>query len=201
MGTGEPGKGAQGGPRTAGVHPRLRVCGPLEVEIGGRRLESELPGRKGQLLAYLAVNRQRAVRREELIDALWLTNPPLRPEAAFATLLTRTRASVGHATISGSSHLRLELGDGASIDWEVAQAAADAARARLTGPYLAGAAASADEGLAIIARGFLQDHEAAWIDRRRELDELRAPLAEVLPARRSPSAVSTWRRPSAPRGP
>ena len=157
------------------------MCGPLEVEIGGRRLESELPGRKGQLLAYLAVNRQRAVRREELIDALWPTNPPLRPEAAFATLLTRTRASVGHATISGSSHLRLELGDGASIDWEVAQAAADAARARLTGRDPAGAVASADEGLAIIARGFLQDHEAAWIDdRRRELDELRAPLAEVL---------------------
>jgi DNA-binding SARP family transcriptional activator/tetratricopeptide (TPR) repeat protein len=157
------------------------MCGALEVEIAGRRLESQLPGRKGQLVAYLAVNRQRSVRREELIDALWPVDPPQRPEAAFATLLTRTRAVVGHRTISGTSHLRLELGQEAAIDWESAHRAADTARSRLGAGHPDGALAVAEDGLSIVARGFLQDHEATWIDdRRRELDELRGPLAEVL---------------------
>jgi DNA-binding SARP family transcriptional activator len=157
------------------------VCGALEVEIGGRRLESRLPGRRGQLVAYLAVNRHRSVRREELIDALWPLDPPARPEATFATLLARTRAEVGHEVITGGAHLHLELGSDTWIDWEVAQQAADAARDALGAGNPIGALAIAEKGLAIVDRGFLQAYEAAWVDeRRRELDELRSPLAEVL---------------------
>jgi DNA-binding SARP family transcriptional activator/tetratricopeptide (TPR) repeat protein/energy-coupling factor transporter ATP-binding protein EcfA2 len=153
----------------------------LALRLAGRDVEANLPGRKGQLVAYLAVNRDRAVRREELIDALWPVNPPERPEAALATLLTRTRAAIGRRALSGGSYLRLELPSDASIDWEVVQRAADSAREVLSEGDAAAAVAITADALAIIDRGFLPDYEAPWIDeRRRDLDERRAPIAEVL---------------------
>ena len=42
------------------------------MELQGRRLEDTLRGRQGRLLfAYLAINRDRPVRRDELAEALW----------------------------------------------------------------------------------------------------------------------------------
>jgi DNA-binding SARP family transcriptional activator/tetratricopeptide (TPR) repeat protein len=161
---------------------RVRVCGPLTVEIGGRRLDGLLPGRKGpQLVAYLAINRHRAVRREELIDVLWPVDPPARPEGAFATLLTRTRTALGHDHLTGGTHLRLALGPDPWIDWEIVHGAVEAAAEPLAGGEPAVALQLAGEALAIIEQGFLPNVEAAWIDeRRRELEELRVPLSDAL---------------------
>jgi DNA-binding SARP family transcriptional activator len=177
-----PDTGADGSSMTAlRSDAQIRVCGSLHVEIDGQVLEPRLPGRRGQLIAYLVIHRERGVRREELIDALWPANPPSRPEAAFATLLTRTRAAVGHSAIGGAAHLRLELGAKVRVDWEVARQAPEAARQALVAGDPAEALRRAEEGLAIVEQGFLTDFEAPWIDdRRRELDELRGPLAEVL---------------------
>src|SRR3954469_18695737 len=51
---------------------RIQLCGRLEIEIEGERLEQALPGRQGRLLfAYLALNRDRPLRRDELVEALW----------------------------------------------------------------------------------------------------------------------------------
>jgi DNA-binding SARP family transcriptional activator/tetratricopeptide (TPR) repeat protein len=160
----------------------VRVCGPLAVEIGGRRLEGLLPGRKGpQLFAYLAINRHRAVRREELIDVLWPVDPPERPEGAFATLLTRTRTALGHDHITGGAHLRLALGPDPWIDWEVVHGAVEAAAAPLAGGEPALALQLAGEALAIVEQGFLPNVEAPWIDeRRRELEDLRVPISDTL---------------------
>ena len=62
------------------VDARIRLCGRLEVELGGERVESRLPGRQGPLvLALLVLNRSRAVARDELIAALWPGAPPADP--------------------------------------------------------------------------------------------------------------------------
>jgi hypothetical protein len=46
---------------------RIQLCGTLAVEIDGRRLDHDLPGRHGRLLlAYLVLHRMRGVRRDEL---------------------------------------------------------------------------------------------------------------------------------------
>lgn len=59
---------------------RVQLCGSLAVEVCGRRAETALPGRQGRLLfAYLAVNRQRSVSRDELADALWASGRPPGP--------------------------------------------------------------------------------------------------------------------------
>ena len=79
-----------------GEATRIQVCGRLIVELQGRRLEDTLRGRQGRLLfAYLALNRDRPVRRDELAEALWsgkgappayesLLAPPLSPPAQGA---------------------------------------------------------------------------------------------------------------------
>ena len=62
---------------------RIELCGHLRVEIEGRALQELLPGRQGRLLfAYLVLNRDRPVRRDELVDALWSENS--HPESAEA---------------------------------------------------------------------------------------------------------------------
>ena len=51
---------------------RIQVCGSVVVQMDGRRVDGDLPGRQGVLLlVYLASNRDRAVTRDELIEALW----------------------------------------------------------------------------------------------------------------------------------
>src|SRR3954469_9080110 len=55
----------------------IRLCGPIEVAHGGRRIEGGIPGRQGRLLfAYLVRQRQRVCSRAELIDTLWPEHPP-----------------------------------------------------------------------------------------------------------------------------
>lgn len=170
--------------RTSGhrsLSARLEVCGPLVVEIDGVRLESKVPGRKGrQLVAYLAINRHRALRRDELIDALWI-DPPVNPEGTLATLLARTRAALGHTVIPGGPYLRLDLPPESWIDWEVAHAAPVAAVQAMSDGDPAGAARIAEEALGIVEQGFLPEVEGSWIEpRRRELDELRVELCDAL---------------------
>jgi predicted ATPase/DNA-binding SARP family transcriptional activator len=164
------------------TNARVRVCGPLEVELDGRRLESLLTGRKiPQLVAYLAINRGRVVRRDELIDVIWSTNPPQRPDGAFATLLARTRSVLGADVLRGGTQLVLDLGAEPWIDWEVAMAGADSAGKAFREGRPAEALRLAGEALGILDQTFLPGFEASWIDdRRRELDEQRFPLCDAL---------------------
>src|SRR5215216_6184057 len=50
---------------------RIQLCGRLVVELDGRRVEDALPGAKGRLLfAYLVLNRDRRMSRDELLSAV-----------------------------------------------------------------------------------------------------------------------------------
>ena len=65
-------------------HPKVRiqVCGRLPVEVDGRRVEAQLPGRQGRLLlTYLVLHQHDPVTRGQLVDALWPTDPRVAPGA------------------------------------------------------------------------------------------------------------------------
>jgi SARP family transcriptional regulator, regulator of embCAB operon len=60
---------------------RIQLCGRFAVDIDGSRIEDSLPGRRGRVLfAYLALNRGRALPREELLMAGWGEDAP--PDAS-----------------------------------------------------------------------------------------------------------------------
>jgi DNA-binding SARP family transcriptional activator len=160
---------------------RIEVCGALRIELEGRRVDPQLPGRKGrQLFACLVLSRDRPMSRDQLIEAIWSESAPENPEAAFSTLLTRTRTALGPGVIHGQRELVLELRESAWIDWEIAHGAMAAAEALLAAGDPRGAAAEAAPGLEIARRPFMPGITAPWIEqRRRELSDLHAGLLEA----------------------
>jgi DNA-binding SARP family transcriptional activator len=160
---------------------RVTLCGTLAASIAGRSVHPALPGRKGRLLfARLTVGRDAPVSRDELIDAIWSEKPPADPDAAFSTLLTRTRYAVGRDVLQGRGELQLMLEDDSWIDWEVARGSASSAEARLGAGDQRAALDAATAGLRIVRQPFLPDMTAPWIEAcRRELVELHAALLEA----------------------
>ena len=163
------------------VATRIELCGALTVEVDGRRVEADLPGRQGRLLfAYLALNRERSVRRDELVDAVWEDSPPGAPDAGIAALLTRLRRALGADAIEGRGGLRLVL-PGVSLDVEEARAAAAEAEAALGAGDPGHAAQRARAALDRLERPLLPELAGRWVDERRaELDELRSDALETL---------------------
>jgi DNA-binding SARP family transcriptional activator len=159
---------------------RIELCGALTAEIGGRRVERLLPGRKGrQLFARLVVERGRSIGRDELIDMIWPEDSPADPDGTFSTLLTRLRTAVGRELIVGRSELMLDLGSDAWIDWHVALSSVANAEATLAADAV-GALRHALAGLEIARRPLLPGASTPWLeDRRRELAETRASLLDV----------------------
>src|SRR3954452_22086415 len=161
---------------------RIELCGRLLVEIDGEGLQAALPGRQGRLLfAYLVLNRDRPVRRDELVDALWSENG--QPESADALLrppLSRLRKALGPGRLEGRTELTLALPDDAWIDWEVAHAALARTREALGAGDHQTAWQAANEAAEIASAGLLPGLEADWIDeRRRELADLRLEALEA----------------------
>src|SRR4051812_19300668 len=160
---------------------RIQLCGRLIVELQGRRLEDSLRGRQGRILfAYLALNRDRPVRRDELAEALWSgKGAPPAYESLLAPPLSRLRKSLGPGVLEGRAELHLILPEDAWIDWEVAPERLR--QARTSGPEAAWEAAR--EAVEIAERGLLPGLEAPWIDAKRaELADLRVEALEALAA-------------------
>ena len=159
---------------------RIRLCGQLEVELGGDRIEDRLRGRQTPLIfALLVLSRGRAVTRDELIGAVWPYAPPVNPEGALRPLLSRLRQAIGPDTLVGRRELRLSLPGDADIDVERAYRAAARAESAVAER---GWSATLENGSAvteITARGFLVGHDGPWVEeRRRELEELHLSALE-----------------------
>jgi DNA-binding SARP family transcriptional activator/DNA-binding CsgD family transcriptional regulator len=161
---------------------RIQLCGHLEIEIEGERLEGALPGRQGRLLfAYLALNRERPVRRDELVDALWPETDPTAAEGLLRPALSRLRKAIGGDRVAGRGEPALVLPEGAWVDWEAARQGLVATRAGAAVGDWRAAVTEASAVVEIADRGLLPELEAEWLDeRRRELAELRVEALEAL---------------------
>ena len=163
---------------------RIALCGRLRVTIGGEALEDRLRGRQGRLLlGYLVLNRGRSVRRDELMAALWPEGAAPGGADALAPLLSRLRSVIGAERLVGRGDVRLELGEGAEVDVEVARADLAAARDALAAGDAAAARDRVQAALGVADGGLLPGVEADWLDAARsELDDLRLGALETLAA-------------------
>lgn len=142
---------------------RIQLCGRFAIERGSERIEGQLPGGRGRLLfAYLVVNRDRPVPRDELEGALWGDAVPAGD--ALSPIVSRLRKALGNGRIEGRSELRFRdrKEDFVDVDWAVDAlhraegCAAEGEWARVWSP--------AHNAYHIGKRPFLVGHEAAWID-------------------------------------
>ena len=161
---------------------RIALCGGLTVERDGHRIEGELAGRQGrEVFAYLALNRQRPVSRDEVAAMLWPEHAPRAPEAALNTILARLRRVLGHNALGARGQLTLALGGDSWIDVEAAEQGAVTAAALLERADAAGARSHAAGALELIAGPLLPELSHTWVHQwRRDLGDLSARLMSVV---------------------
>jgi DNA-binding SARP family transcriptional activator len=151
----------------------IQLCGRYVAELDGARIESRLPGKQGRLLfAYLVLNRDRAVSRDGLVEAVWPGELPRDPQDALAAVISKMRAALPDGWLDGRSRLQLVLPADASVDVERAAGSlhnAESACALADWPRAWSAALAARF---VAERRLLDELDAPWIDeRRRALDE------------------------------
>ena len=161
---------------------RVRLCGPLRLEVDGSDLSSSLPGgQAGALLRYLLANRERTADRDELIDVLWPESPPKDPQADLRAVLSRLRRALAPATLEGRDRLRLSLPGPVWVDVEAAAMAIEAARAAAKDGLWESTREQSEAAIELLGPGFLPDHDAEWLTvRRREVEELELEALEWL---------------------
>ena len=164
------------------MRTRIQLCGRLSIELDGRELVEALRGRQVRmLLAYLVLNRDRALGRDELIGALWPERAPRSADAALRTLLSRLRSALGAGTVAGRDELALELPVPVWIDLEAATAQVERAAAALADGDARAAWALAQVPLNIAGRGLLPGTRAGWLEpARRDLEEIRLQALETI---------------------
>jgi DNA-binding SARP family transcriptional activator/KaiC/GvpD/RAD55 family RecA-like ATPase len=164
--------------RTEKQQWKVCLCGRMTVEIDGRPITPE--GHQGRMLfAYLAANRSRALRRDELIDVVWASEPTANADRDFNVLMARLRRQFG-ADVVPKGEASLRLPEDAWVDLEVIEAQAQGTLQALEDGRPREAAELADDALALMDEELLTGFEGEWIDeRRRELAELRLLVREA----------------------
>jgi DNA-binding SARP family transcriptional activator len=167
-----------------GSDPRVQLCGRFAIELDGERIEARLPSRQGRLLfAYLTLNRERAVTRDELIDALWPYAPPAAPPTALTVIVSKLRAAVGAQMLHGRSELHLNLPPGTRVDVEDALAAVHEAQSAVALGDWRRAWGPALRAQFIARRRLLPEHDAPCLDPwRRSLEHVHDGALEAYAA-------------------
>jgi SARP family transcriptional regulator, regulator of embCAB operon len=158
----------------SGPPARIQLCGHFALELDGQRIDPKLPSRQGRLLfAYLALNRERTISRDELIDSLWPYAMPAAAPSALTVLLSKLRAALGPQMLSGRSELRLTLPADARVDVEDALAAVHEAQSAVALGDWRRAWGPALRAQFIARRRLLPEHDAPWLDSwRQRLDDV-----------------------------
>lgn len=163
---------------------RIQLCGGLAAEIEGRRIEHELPGRKGRLLfVYLVANRDRTITRDELVEAVWPERVPSAVDGDLRALVSKVRRAIGQEALGLRNRFRLDLPADAWIDLEAAARELHHAEAAIVGERWARAWSSSLVALFTARRGFLPDESGRWIDDWRDhLEEIEVRAFECFTA-------------------
>jgi DNA-binding SARP family transcriptional activator len=159
----------------------LALFGGLQIRLAGGDVVEQLPGRQGRaLVAYLVLNRDRPVSRDELLNVLWPTQPPAAPEAALSSLLTKVRRAVGPGLITGRQALLLQLPDDAYVDVQAVVEQTERAEHALDERDHATALEAAQAALDVLAQSLLPDLEGEWVETwRRRFGALEPRALEV----------------------
>lgn len=148
-----------------GAPLRIELFGELRVEVSGRDVTAQLPGRQGRvLLAYLVLNRSRPVDRDELAHVLWPFRSPAAPEAALSSVLAKVRRALGPDLITGRDALALQLPSDADIDVHDAGEQTERAERALTDQDPASALDAAQAALALLRRSLLPGQQGEWVE-------------------------------------
>lgn len=158
----------------SGAPTRIQLCGRFVLEFDGRRIEAELPSRQGRLLfAYLALGRDEAATRDELVEALWPYRAPAAAPSALTVLVSKLRAVLGTEVLSGRTELRLNLPPNARIDVEECLAAIHEAQSAVALGDWKRAWGPALRAQLIARRRLLPEHDTPWLEEwRRRLDDV-----------------------------
>ena len=160
---------------------RIHLCGKLLVELDDVDATPLLSGRRGRvLLAYLVAHRDRAIRRDELIEVLWPGALPRAPQASLSSLLTGVRRTLGRDALDGRSALSVRLPADVWIDVEAARRLAEASERALALGEAHTALDDARSMLEITAATVLAEFHGDWVERlRAEMDQLRGDQLET----------------------
>jgi DNA-binding SARP family transcriptional activator len=153
------------------------------VEWDGEQLEEALPGRQGRLLfTYLTLHRERLVRRDELVEALWSEEgPPPGGDALLRPPLSRLRRALGPDRLEGRGELALCFPDDTWVDREAVGEGLRLSRAARAEGNAQASWEQAREALEIAERGLLPGLEVRWLEPfRSELEEQRVELLEAV---------------------
>lgn len=167
-----------------GPGTRVHLCGPMRIELDGKRIEQALPGRQGRLLfAYLLLERRRGASREELMTLLWPDRQPPSAGVTLRALLSKLRGTLGRDVLLGTADLRIDLGDEPWIDVEAAASSVDDADHAIAEGALREAWSAAQVALSITSKRFLPGDEGDWTEeKRREVEDLRLLALERVAA-------------------
>jgi DNA-binding SARP family transcriptional activator len=153
---------------------RIQLCGRLAVELDGRRVERSLPGAKGRLVfAYLVLNRDRRMSRDELLTAVYGEDASPDQHPSLSVLLSKLRSVIGHELLSGRSEIELGLPRDAFVDVEAAREALHRAESHVAAGEWAEAWGPAGVAYHVARRPLLQGEDLPWLDEwRRRLDDV-----------------------------
>jgi DNA-binding SARP family transcriptional activator len=119
------------------------------------------------LFARLALAGATGVSREDLVAALWPTEPPRDAQAILRTLLSRLRSQLGAETVTGRQLVRLVLPEPVTVDAQVAEEAVGRACAALEERDFLAAYRWAQSALHDLSGELLPGERADWVARRR----------------------------------
>ena len=153
---------------------RIQLCGRLVVELDGRRVEDALPGAKGRMLfAYLVLNRDRRISRDELLMAVYGEEASPDQHPSLSVLLSKLRSVIGQELLPGRAELELVLPPDAFVDVEAAREALHRAESHVAAGEWAESWGPAGVAYHVARRPLLQGEHRAWLDDwRRRLEDV-----------------------------
>jgi DNA-binding SARP family transcriptional activator len=153
---------------------RIQLCGRLVVELDGRRVEDALPGAKGRLLfAYLVLNRDRRISRDELLTAVYGEGASPDQHPSLSVLLSKLRSVIGRELLAGRSEIELVLPRDAFVDVEAAREALHRAESHVAAGEWAESWGPAGVAYHVAGRRLLHGEDRRWLEEwRSRLDDV-----------------------------
>lgn len=160
-------------PRAAEQGLRIQLCGSFAVELAGQRLDPKIPGKQGKLLfAYLVINDDRPIARDELVEAVW-GGEAVGPDV-LNPVISKLRKALGPDRIQGRAEIRFVSDESTLVDAAWALNALHGAESFADSSDWARVWSLAHSAYHVAKRPFMLGHEAPWIDEwRRRLSEVR----------------------------